>query len=230
MTDISPVIVCDQLSRTYDGTVPVEALRPASFVINKGEQVAVCGPSGSGKSTLLNLLGLLDAPTSGTYRLIGEDVSMLKEKDRAGLRAAVIGFVFQSFHLLPGRTATENVETGLLYSGVGRRHRLRQAREVLERVGLSDRADTEVSRLSGGERQRVAIARALIHEPDLLLADEPTGNLDSGTSDLVLGLLDEISQDGYAQVIVTHNEAIAARCPRRLDLLDGRLTDSASVT
>lgn len=208
----------------------MEALAPASFSIIRGEQVVVCGPSGSGKSTLLNLLGLLDAPSAGSYELLGEDASALGEADRAGFRAQAIGFVFQSFHLLAGRSSVENVATGLLYRGVARRRRVARAREVLDRVGLAGRADTEVSRLSGGERQRVAIARALVHDPELLLADEPTGNLDSETSGRVLGLLDELNAEGYTQIIVTHNEAIAARSPRRLDLLDGRLTDSAAAS
>ena len=222
------VVSCRGVARTYGGEVPVEALVPASFSIARGEQVVVCGPSGSGKSTLLNLLGLLDVPSAGSYELLGEDTSALGEADRAGLRAEAIGFVFQSFHLLAGRSSVENVATGLLYRGVGRRRRVTRAREVLDRVGLADRADTEVSRLSGGERQRVAIARALVHDPELLLADEPTGNLDSETSGRVLRLLDELNAEGYTQIIVTHNETIAARSPRRLDLLDGRLTDSAA--
>lgn len=223
----TPLLSCRDLSRTYPGAVLVEALRPATFSIESGEQVAVCGPSGSGKSTLLNLLGMLDSPSSGEYRLLGEDVSSLREADRAGLRAGVIGFVFQSFHLLPNRTATENVEAGLLYSGDSRARRRVKAREVLERVGLADRTNTDVSRLSGGERQRVAIARAVVHEPMLLLADEPTGNLDSATSERVLAVLDSLNAEGYSQIIVTHNDAIAERCPRRLDLFDGHLTDSA---
>jgi len=224
------VVSCRGVARIYGGEVPVEALAPASFAIARGEQVVVCGPSGSGKSTLLNLLGLLDAPSAGSYELLGEDTSALGEADRAGFRAQAIGFVFQSFHLLAGRSSVENVATGLLYRGVGRRRRVARAREVLDRVGLADRAGTEVSRLSGGERQRVAIARALVHDPELLLADEPTGNLDSETSGRVLGLLDELNAEGYTQIIVTHNETIAARSPRRLDLLDGRLTDSAATS
>jgi putative ABC transport system ATP-binding protein len=228
MSSAEPVVSCRELQRTYEGLVPVEALRPASFSVGRGEQVVVCGPSGSGKSTLLNLLGLLDRPNGGSYRLLGEDTAGLGERDRAGLRAEVLGFVFQSFHLMSGRTATENVATGLLYRGTRRRIRMQRAREVLERVGLADRADAEVTRLSGGERQRVAVARAIVHEPELLLADEPTGNLDTATSRLLLDLLDQLNADGYTQIIVTHNEAIAARAARRIDVVDGNLTDSAS--
>lgn len=220
------VVSCQGVARTYAGSVPVVALQPASFSVVTGEQIAVYGPSGSGKSTLLNLLGLLDAPSAGTYELLGENTTSLNEAERAGLRANGIGFVFQSFHLLAGRTAAENVELGLLYLGASRRTRDLRAREVLDRVGLTPRADSDVSLLSGGERQRVAIARAIVHQPKLLLADEPTGNLDSATSVRVLGLLDELNADGFTQIIVTHDEAIAARAPRRFRVLDGHLVDS----
>lgn len=221
------VVSCQGVTRTYEGNVPVVALQPASFSIVAGEQIAVYGPSGSGKSTLLNLLGLLDAPSNGTYELLGENTTELNEAGRAGLRANGIGFVFQSFHLLAGRTAVENVELGLLYLGASRRTRNSRAREVIDRVGLTPRADSDVSLLSGGERQRVAIARAIVHEPKLLLADEPTGNLDSATSERVLELLDELNADGFTQIIVTHDEAIAARASRRFRVLDGHLVDSA---
>lgn len=220
------VVSCQGVARTYAGSVPVVALQPASFSVVTGEQIAVYGPSGSGKSTLLNLLGLLDAPSAGTYELLGENTTSLNEAERAGLRANGIGFVFQSFHLLAGRTAAENVELGLLYLGASRRTRDLRAREVLDRVGLTPRADSDVSLLSGGERQRVAIARAIVHQPKLLLADEPTGNLDSATSVRLLGLLDELNADGFTQIIVTHDEAIAARAPRRFRVLDGHLVDS----
>lgn len=220
------VVSCQGIARTYEGVAPVAALRPVNFSIAAGEQVAVHGPSGSGKSTLLNLLGLLDTPTEGTYELLGEDTSELNESGRAGLRAIGIGFVFQSFHLVAGRTAVENVELGLLYLGTSRRTRASRAREVLDRVGLTSRADADVSLLSGGERQRVAIARAIVHQPTLLLADEPTGNLDSATSERVLDLLDELNADGFTQIIVTHDEAVAARAPRQFGVLDGRLSDS----
>jgi putative ABC transport system ATP-binding protein len=222
-----PVLHCVGIAKTYDGDVPVEALRPATFALHKGEQVAVCGPSGSGKSTLMNVLGLLDTPTAGSYWLMGTGSSALSEAERAGLRASAIGFVFQSFHLLAARTAVENVQLGMTYRGVPRRQRVAQAREVLDRVGLAHRADAEVTTMSGGERQRVAIARAIAGEPELLLADEPTGNLDSATGERVLELLAELSDDGYTQIIVTHDRGVAARAPRRLDVLDGHVTDSA---
>ena len=220
------VVRCAGIARTYSGESPIRALQPASFAVGAGEQVVVCGPSGSGKSTLMNLLGLLDTPTIGRYEFLGEDVSELGEADRAGLRAKEIGFVFQSYHLMGGRTAIENVETGLLYGGVVHRVRTARARSALHRVGLDHRADMEVTRLSGGEKQRVAIARALVHSPSLLLADEPTGNLDSATSLLVLALFEELRAEGLTQIVVTHNEAVAARCSRRFDLVDGCLTDS----
>ncbi|MFP3899960.1 MAG: ABC transporter ATP-binding protein [Acidimicrobiia bacterium] len=224
----SMLVRCTGMAKTYDAAVPVHALRPMSIVIRRGEQVAVCGPSGSGKSTLMNLLGLLDVPTAGAYELMGVDSSELSEVERAGLRAEAIGFVFQSFHLMAARTATENVELGLTYVGVPRRRRNEAARNVLARVGLAHRADENVTKLSGGERQRVALARAIAHRPELLLADEPTGNLDSETSETLLMLLAELNRDGLTQVVVTHDRSLAARLPRRLDVLDGRVTDSAA--
>jgi len=223
-----PIVSCVEMSRTYCGSVPVKALRAANLTIHRGEQVAVCGPSGSGKSTLLNLLGLLDRPSAGSYRLLGVDTTDLGERPRAGLRAEAIGFVFQSFHLLPGRSAAENVAMGMLYTGAARIERTNRARHVLERVGLADRADTDVTRLSGGERQRVAIARAILLEPALLLADEPTGNLDTGIGSSILDLLGELHADGYTQIIVTHNDAVAQRATRRIDVVDGRLIDSGT--
>ena len=226
--DDSVLVRCTQMAKTYEAAVPVHALRPMDVVIRRGEQVAVCGPSGSGKSTLMNLLGLLDVPTAGVYELRGVDSSDLSEVERAGLRAETIGFVFQSFHLLAARTASENVELGLTYVGVPRRRRYDAAREVLTRVGLAHRADENVTKLSGGERQRVAVARAIAHRPELLLADEPTGNLDSGTSEALLMLLAELNGEGLTQVIVTHDRSLAARLPRRLDVLDGRVTDSSA--
>jgi putative ABC transport system ATP-binding protein len=220
------VVACRDVSKTYGKQARVEALRVASFEVRRGDQVAICGPSGSGKSTLMNILGLLDVPTAGTYELLGIDVSEIGEPGRAGLRSREIGFVFQSFHLLGSRTAVENVEMALVYSGVPRRRRTAAARRVLGRVGLAHRADANVRVLSGGERQRVAIARAIAHGPDLLLADEPTGNLDSATSEQVLGVLDDLNEQGLTQVIVTHNEAVATRLGRRLDVLDGVVVES----
>lgn len=220
------IVACHGLSRTYeDGPATVVALSEATFGIRPGEQVAICGPSGSGKSTLMNLLGLLDVPSSGTYHLAGLDVSGLDEPVRAGLRSRAIGFVFQSFHLLGTRTAAENVELALLYSAVPRRRRTVTARDVLDRVGLGHRGNAVVTTLSGGERQRVAIARAIAHRPQLLLADEPTGNLDTATSDQVMAVLDDLHAGGLTQIIVTHSDALAARIGRRLDVLDGHLVD-----
>ena len=223
----APLVRCRDLGRTYPGHSPVEALRAVTFDVAAGEQVAICGPSGSGKSTLMNLLGLLDAPTAGRYELEGKDVSSLPERSRAGLRATLLGFVFQSFHLLPGRTATHNVALGLLYTGVGRRSRLEQAREALTLVGIAHRADADVTQLSGGERQRAAIARAIVHRPRLLLADEPTGNLDSKSSGRILDLLEQLREGGLTQLVVTHDPEVAKRASRVLDVHDGQLTEEA---
>lgn len=230
--NVDVVVSCVGVSKTYGAQgARVDALKDASFEVRSGEQVAVCGPSGSGKSTLMNVLGLLDVPTAGDYELMGTDVSALGEPGRAGLRSRVIGFVFQSFHLLGARTSAENVELALLYSAVPRRRRAIVARETLDRVGLAHRADADVTTLSGGERQRVAIARAIAHAPDLLLADEPTGNLDTATSDQVLAVLDDLNAgDGLTQIVVTHSEALAARIGRRLDVLDGAVTERARIT
>jgi len=206
----------------------VEAWRRASATVTAGELVGVCGPCGSGKSTSMNLLGLRGARTAGAYAVLGVDTSGLGEVARAGLRARAIGFVFQSFHLLASRTAAENVALGLAYVGVPRRRRAGVARDVLAEVGRSHRVDADVTTMSGGERQRVAIARAVAHEPQLLLADEPTGNLDSATSAQVLDLLARLNRDGLTQVIVTHNDVLAANLARRLDVFDGQLTESRS--
>ncbi len=230
-TPTKAVVNCAGLSKSYGPNGEVKALRGATFDVEPGEQVAVCGPSGSGKSTLMNLLGMLDIPTEGRYELMGVDVAELGEPGRAGLRSRVIGFVFQSFHLLGARTAEENVEIALLYAGIARRRRAARARDVLDKVGLAHRAAANVTTLSGGERQRVAIARAIAHGPSLLLADEPTGNLDSATSSQVMAVLEDLNQvDGLTQIIVTHNEELAARIGRRLDVRDGQLTDSAHAT
>lgn len=187
--------------------------------------VAVVGPSGSGKSTFLNMLGLLDTPTAGTYRLGGVDTSLLGEDARTGLRGARIGFVFQSFHLMNHRSAVENVELAMLYQRVDPRDRTSRARRALEQVRLGHRADALPSQLSGGERQRVAIARALVNRPSVLLCDEPTGNLDSATAGDVLGLIDDLHADGLTILLITHDPAVAARAGRTLTIRDGRLTD-----
>ena len=211
------------VSLTYPGESPVSALKQCSLRVDQGDYVTVVGPSGSGKSTLLNVLGLLDRPTSGHYTIDGIDTASLSEDQRAALRGTRIGFVFQAFHLLDQRTATENVALGLLYRRVP--DRLARARDYLDRVGLADRRDALPSTLSGGERQRVAIARALIGEPALLLCDEPTGNLDSHTAQTVLSLLDQLHADGATIVLITHDEKVASRGERRIRILDGELSE-----
>ncbi|WP_374209807.1 ABC transporter ATP-binding protein [Glycomyces sp. TRM65418] len=210
---------------TYPGPPPVEALKPVQLRIDDGEYVAIVGPSGSGKSTLLNLLGLLDTPTAGTYWLDGHDTSKMKESHRTQLRADKIGFIFQAFHLMAHRTATENVAMSLVYQGVPRRKRRQIAREKLELVGLSHRLDALPTTLSGGERQRVAIARALAAEPSLLLCDEPTGNLDSKTADAIMATLDELHDEGLTILIITHDHEVADRAQRAVTIRDGRLRE-----
>ncbi|MFD5340372.1 ABC transporter ATP-binding protein [Streptomyces hawaiiensis] len=222
-----PVLDLRGVGRTYPGSPPVTALHPTDLRVESGDFLAVVGPSGSGKSTLLNLFGLLDRPTQGSYRLAGTDVGSLSERDRAALRGRRVGFVFQAFHLLPHRTALENVALAQLY--VTRRGEARQANgaRALRRVGLGHRLHALPSRLSGGERQRVAIARAVVNTPDILLCDEPTGNLDSATADAVMDLLAELNQVGVTIVVITHDPAVARRAPRRVTILDGRLSEAA---
>jgi putative ABC transport system ATP-binding protein len=216
-----PVIELRGLTRTYPGPPPVEALRPAGLTIEEGDYVTVNGPSGSGKSTLLHLLGLLDTPTGGTYLLDGVDTSALSDRDRSALRGRRIGFVFQSFHLLPYRTAEENVLLAQLYNHTPRGHRQATARGALARVGLGHRIDALPMTLSGGERQRVAIARALVNRPSLLLCDEPTGNLDSQNAATVLELFDELHADGFTVVVITHDPNVASRASRSISIRDG---------
>ncbi|KQV21763.1 MULTISPECIES: ABC transporter ATP-binding protein [unclassified Kitasatospora] len=218
------VIELHGVGLTYPGPPPVPALQPCELTVRRGEYVTITGPSGSGKSTLLNLLGLLDRPTEGRYLLDGVDTAPLPERERTALRAYRIGFVFQSFHLLPHRSATENVTLSQLYRGTGARTRRREAQAALERVGLGHRKDALPSRLSGGERQRVAIARALAGEPSLLLCDEPTGNLDSATADTVLELIDTLHRDGMTVLMITHDTGIASRAGRVVSIKDGVLT------
>ena len=220
-----PVIELRALTRTFPGTPPVEALRRAELRIDRGEYVSIIGPSGSGKSTLLHILGLLDRPTSGDYLLDGVATGTASEHDRAALRGGRIGFVFQSFHLLPHRTVMDNVLLATLYSGVPRTERKARALAALERVGLGHRLDFMPTVLSGGERQRVAIARAVIASPHVLLADEPTGNLDSVNSAGVLDLFDELHRDGLTLVIITHDDAVSARAQRHVRIADGMLTE-----
>ena len=206
------------------GSVIVEALRSVSLVIRKNEFVAIMGPSGSGKSTLMNILGCLDSPTSGNYFLNGQDVSKLDDNNLAEIRNKEIGFVFQTFNLLPRSSALENVMLPLIYSGVTKVKRLERALEVLEEVKLSDRVQHKPNELSGGQRQRVAMARAMVNNPSIILADEPTGNLDSKTSIEILGLLEEIHKIGNTVIVVTHEEDIALHAHRIIRLMDGNIS------
>jgi putative ABC transport system ATP-binding protein len=217
------VIEAHGLERTYElGEARVAALRGVDVTVHEGEYVAIIGPSGSGKSTLMHILGLLERPTAGTYALAGVDTARLDDDARARLRNRTIGFVFQAFHLIAGDSALENVAAPLVYRGVRRAERLRAAHEALDRVGLADRVAHAPNRLSGGERQRVAIARALVGRPALLLADEPTGNLDSVAGIGVLALLEELRAEGLTVIVVTHDPAVAARTDRTMRFADGQ--------
>ncbi len=222
--DRHPVVDLVDVVRTFDSTPPVQALRSTTLTINAGEYVAIVGPSGSGKSTLLHILGLLDTPSDGTYILDGIDTSVLSERQRAGVRGSRIGFVFQSFHLLNHRTTVENVVLAELYSATSRSDRRRRAIEALEQVGLGHRLDAFPTTLSGGERQRVAVARALVGEPSLLLADEPTGNLDSATTQSILDMFAELNDGGITLAVITHDPEVAQRAQRRLSIRDGVVT------
>jgi putative ABC transport system ATP-binding protein len=220
----NPVIDIRDLRRDYalEGEL-VQALRGVSLVIRRNEYVAIMGPSGSGKSTLMNLVGCLDTPTAGEYWLSGQEVSRLSDQALARVRNREIGFVFQTFNLLPRATALHNVELPLIYAGLGARERHRQAEEALVRVGLADRMHHKPNELSGGQRQRVAIARALVNRPSLLLADEPTGNLDSATSAEIMRVFDGLHAQGQTIVMVTHEADIAAHAERVVILRDGRI-------
>ena len=220
-----PVVELIGVSRTFNGGAPVHALRGVDLTIWPGDWLAIVGPSGSGKSTLLNVVGLLDRHTAGTYRFEGVDVDSLDDVRRAGLRGRRIGFVFQSFHLMPHRSVLENVMLAELYIGAPRRGRRERARAALARVGLSDREDFLPTRLSGGQRQRTAIARALMGEPSLLLCDEPTGNLDSESADNLLDVLEQLSTEGLTLVMITHDEHVASRARRRVRIIDGTLRE-----
>ncbi|MGH6653945.1 MAG: ABC transporter ATP-binding protein [Actinocrinis sp.] len=220
-----PVIEFESVSMTYPGPPPVSALRPTELTIRRGDFVTVVGPSGSGKSTFLNLVGLLDRPTGGRYRLDGIDVGALREAGRTALRGSRIGFVFQAFHLLPHRSAAENVSLAQVYNGAPRKTRRDVSYAALTQVGLAHRADALPAHMSGGERQRVAIARALVNRPSLLIFDEPTGNLDSATADAVLALIEQLHAAGLTVVVITHDPAVAARGSRTVAIRDGVLTE-----
>lgn len=221
---MEPVIKTDSLSKTYQmGTELIQALRDVSFEVNANEYVALMGPSGSGKSTLMNLLGCLDSPSSGNYTLGGQRVDKMSDAELAKVRNSQIGFVFQTFNLMPRLSALENVALPLVYAGIGRAERHRRASEILEAVGLGDRMDHKPNELSGGQRQRVAVARALINNPSIILADEPTGNLDTKTSIEIMALFDDIHKRGNTVIVVTHEPDIAEYAHRVIRMRDGNI-------
>ena len=223
-TTALPLIRMEGVTKTYDaGELAVQALAGIDLEIEKGQMVAIIGPSGSGKSTLMHILGCLDAPSSGTYRLDGRDVSQLSGFQLAAIRNQKVGFVFQTFNLLPKASLLRNVELPLLYAGIGGAERKEIAREALKKVGLAERAKHRPSALSGGQRQRAAIARAIVNGPSLILADEPTGNLDTRTGLEILELFDAMHAKGETIVIVTHDPRIAERCGRVVQIVDGRI-------
>ena len=220
----SPIISLERVSRVYQmGRVLVPALDDVSLEVHPGEFVAIVGPSGSGKSTMMHILGCLDRPTHGTYRLAGTAVAELDDDGLARLRSRSIGFIFQSYNLLPRTTALDNVAAPLLYQGIGRAERARRARATLEQLGLGDRVRHEPTELSGGQQQRVAVARALVTEPALILADEPTGNLDSQTGAEVMTVLRQLHRAGSTIALITHDHAVAASADRPIHLLDGKV-------
>ena len=226
---IHPIIQAKNLTKHYTvGSTIVKALDGLDIDIDKGSYIALMGPSGSGKSTLMNILGCLDTPSSGAYFLNDKDVSEVDDDLLAGIRNKEIGFIFQTFNLLPRYTALENVALPMIYAGIPKKERLARATEVLEKVGLGDRVTHKPNELSGGQRQRVAVARALVMNPSIIFADEPTGNLDSKTSEGIMQLFDEIHQDGNTLIVVTHEEEVAARAQKIIRLRDGKLDSEYS--
>ncbi len=225
-----PALELIDVVKEYPGHPPVRALDGVTLRVDAGELLAIVGPSGSGKSTMLQVMGTLDRPTSGVVKIDGIEVSQLSDRKLSAARARMIGFVFQQFFLLDGATAVENVANGLLYSGTPKRRRLERAAVALDRVGLGHRLHHNPNELSGGERQRVAIARALVHDPAIVLADEPTGNLDSKSSESVVQLLHDLHHDGRTIVVITHDRDLAASLPRQVGVRDGQLDEHASTS
>jgi len=223
----APLLELRDVTRSFPGPPEVQALKGVNLSIETGDYVSIVGPSGSGKSTMLNILGLLDRPTVGEYRIDGVLTGSLDDDERAAVRARRIGFVFQSFHLMARRTVLDNVLMPMLYSGVPRAEREGRARETLDRVGLGHRTGFLPLTLSGGERQRVAVARAVVSRPSVLLADEPTGNLDAATSAEVLELFDDLREGGLTLIVITHDPVVADRADRRVRIADGRLSEAA---
>ena len=218
-----------EVSKSYPGTPPVNALSKVSISVRKGEFVGIIGASGSGKTTLLHIIGTLTRPSGGSLFINGINTNQMSDGKLSGLRSTHIGFVFQEFFLLPGFTATENVENGLLYSGVPRKTRTEKSRAMLDRVGLSHRLDHQPNELSGGEQQRVAIARALVNEPSFILADEPTGNLDSKNTTSLMNLFFDLNNDGTTVILITHDTEVAAVSKRNLTLVDGKVQSDVQL-
>ena len=226
--DAQPVLSLEQVRKTYLGAPPVHALRRVSLMIRPGELAAIVGPSGSGKSTLLHVMGTLDRPSAGTVRITGLDAARMTDHELAWLRATRIGFVFQQPFLAEHATVLDNVADGLLYAGIRITQRRQRAAKALDRVGLGHKLTARPTQLSGGERQRVGIARALAGQPAIVLADEPTGNLDSATGESILALIEELHADGATIAVVTHDQAIASRMPRQLEMLDGQIVSDTA--
>ncbi len=222
------ILELDHIYKDYvQGSMVVPVLKDVTLHVEEGEYAAIMGPSGSGKSTLMNIIGCLDKPTSGSYKLDGEDILLQKENDLADIRLNKIGFVFQTFQLLPRQTALENVALPLIYAGVSKKERNRLAAEALERVGLSDRMSFVPNQLSGGQKQRVAIARAMVNRPKILLADEPTGALDSKSGKQVMELFEKLNEEGVTVIMITHDSAIARHARRIVDIFDGEISERA---